>query len=258
MWWSLGSYLRISSSMPQPNSWVSTLLCEFVLFFIQKQTSRELKCGTIEYSSGGSRGGAESAAAPPPPPFFRPIFVFLAYFGRFSGAESRNLDSRPPLFTDPGSATDTVMYQSLFIWKYTNTNHYSPITFSFLKVFKSLQKSKEDRCHNDQGRCHIKLGQWTWGGGMHCVQTMAAPWLHCLLKHGPAPDNYDVHQQLYTGNCISLTAFIPHWHRRCRQYWFHPHTWTVCPSSSSFLHYPEFSPSSWHLVPRLLGQAVSQ
>ena len=41
----------------------------------------------------------------PPPPFFRPIFVFLAYFGRFSGAASRNLDSRPPLFTAPGSVT---------------------------------------------------------------------------------------------------------------------------------------------------------
>ena len=49
--------------------------------------------------------GAESAAAPPPP-FFRQIFVVVfAYFGRFSGAESRNLDSRPTLFTAPGSAT---------------------------------------------------------------------------------------------------------------------------------------------------------
>ena len=42
--------------------------------------------------SGGSRGGRIGRG----PPFFRPIFVFLAYFGRFSGAESRNLDSRPP------------------------------------------------------------------------------------------------------------------------------------------------------------------
>ena len=51
--------------------------------------------------SGGSRGGGaggESAAAPP---------LFLGRFLLFSGAASRNLDSRPPppLFTDPGSAS---------------------------------------------------------------------------------------------------------------------------------------------------------
>ena len=34
----------------------------------------------------------------PPPPFFGRFFLF-------SGAASRNLDSRPPLFTDPGSAS---------------------------------------------------------------------------------------------------------------------------------------------------------
>ena len=46
--------------------------------------------------------GAESAAAPP---LFSANFCCFAYFGRFSGAESRNLDSRPTLFTAPGSAT---------------------------------------------------------------------------------------------------------------------------------------------------------
>ena len=58
------------------------------------------------YISVADPGGGGGPNRPrPPPPFFRPIFVFLAYFGRFSGAASRNLDSRPPLFTDPGSAT---------------------------------------------------------------------------------------------------------------------------------------------------------
>ena len=67
-------------------------------------------------TSGGSRGGggAESAAAPPP---FRPSFgVFLGGFLLFSGAASRNLDSRPtpppPLFTDPGSASALRIYSS--------------------------------------------------------------------------------------------------------------------------------------------------
>ena len=55
------------------------------------------ECRRSNPSSGGSRGGgggAESAA--PPPPLFRPSFVFLADFCLFSGAASRNLDSRPP------------------------------------------------------------------------------------------------------------------------------------------------------------------
>ena len=58
----------------------------------------------VPYTTVADPGGGRIGRGPP---FFRPIFVFLAYFGRFSGAESRNLDSRPPppLFTDPGSAT---------------------------------------------------------------------------------------------------------------------------------------------------------
>ena len=45
--------------------------------------------------------GAESAAAP----LFLADFCFFGRFLLFSGAASRNLDSRPPLFTDPGSAS---------------------------------------------------------------------------------------------------------------------------------------------------------
>ena len=44
---------------------------------------------------GGLKNWSESAAAPP----------FFGRFLLFSGAASRNLDSRPPLFTDPGSAS---------------------------------------------------------------------------------------------------------------------------------------------------------
>ena len=49
------------------------------------------------------QGGAESAAAP----------LFFGRFLSFPGAASRNLDSRPPLFTDSGSASaiDTVILQ---------------------------------------------------------------------------------------------------------------------------------------------------
>ena len=40
------------------------------------------------------------------PPLFSADFCFFGRFLLFSGAASRNLDSRPPLFTDPGSASD--------------------------------------------------------------------------------------------------------------------------------------------------------
>ena len=54
--------------------------------------------------------GRDRIGRGPPPPFFRRFLFFwliLADFGPFSGAASRNLDSRPPppFFTDPGSAT---------------------------------------------------------------------------------------------------------------------------------------------------------
>ena len=61
-------------------------------------------------SSGGSKGGPNR----PRPPLFSADFCFFGRFLLFSGATSRNLDSRPPppLFTDPGSASGIYWWPS--------------------------------------------------------------------------------------------------------------------------------------------------
>ena len=79
---------------------------------------QKIKC------SGGSRGGGPNRPLAPPPPFWGRFFFFFFYFLPFHpggwsgrrtvpiphnvrpGAASRHLDSRPSLFTNPGSATE--------------------------------------------------------------------------------------------------------------------------------------------------------
>ena len=50
-------------------------------------------------------GGGRIGRGPPPPLFSADFCFFWPILADFRGAEWRNLDSRPPLFTDPGSAT---------------------------------------------------------------------------------------------------------------------------------------------------------
>ena len=72
------------------------------------------------------QGGGGGRIGRGPPPFFWPIFYF--FFGRFllfSGAASRNLDSRPPLFTDPGSASANIRSIHRSVHTHTHTHTHS-------------------------------------------------------------------------------------------------------------------------------------